>query len=90
MWRVVTLETRSRQESGFFIAATRLIEASAISLKGRATEAAKQAQSALIELNQLRGESLTTKIKVEPIILAFGPLPPTDLLLSRASTNNFS
>jgi cobalt-zinc-cadmium efflux system outer membrane protein len=66
----------------------RLIEASAISLQRRATEADREAQAAQIELNQLRGapagEALTLVDSVEPP----RKLPPLPELQALALTNN--
>lgn len=73
---------------------TRVIEAQELALRRRATDAALAVQSALVELNQLRGAPLTS-----PSATAGAPLPaprlvfPTppalDVALSAARENNF-
>ena len=68
---------------------TRIIEATELTLARKATEAALEAQSALLELNQLRGQPWTNATKVEPVKLTFGKAPGQDDLLAAAQTNNF-
>jgi len=60
-----------------------------LTLARKATEAALEAQSALLELNQLRGQPWTNATKVEPVKLTFGKAPGQDDLLAAAQTNNF-
>lgn len=68
---------------------TRIIEASVIVAKKRAAEAAKEAQLAHLELNQLCGEELSAQLKVAKTDLKLDPLAPTDELVAIARTNNF-
>ena len=68
---------------------TRIIEATELTLQRKATEAALASQSALLELNQLRGAPWTNAITVQPVKLAFTAAPATDVLLAAAQRNNF-
>src|SRR6185503_6850496 len=68
---------------------TRIIEANVITLKRKANEATKDAQKALFEINQLRGESLNAPLTVAKTTLKFSALPDADQLLSQARTNSF-
>jgi len=68
---------------------TRIIEATELTLQRKSTEAALAAQSALLELNQLRGQPWTQTIKVESVRLAFAAAPDSEILLAAAQTNNF-
>jgi cobalt-zinc-cadmium efflux system outer membrane protein len=67
----------------------RIIEASVIVAKKRAADAAKEAQLALYELNQLRGVNLSTSLRVARADIKFQPLQPVDELAAIARTNNF-
>ncbi|MDB6019449.1 MAG: transporter [Pedosphaera sp.] len=68
---------------------TRIIEATIITLKRRASEATKAAQSALFELNQLRGQPLSVPLTVANATLKFPSLGSVEELLNLAATNNF-
>ncbi len=68
---------------------TRIIEATELTLQRKATEAALASQSALLELNQLRGAPWTSATKIAPVKLTFSAAPGTDDLLAAAQTNNF-
>ncbi len=68
---------------------TRIIEATELTLQRKATEAALAWQTALLELNQLRGGPWTNALTVEPVKLVFSPAPEQELLLTVAQTNNF-
>jgi len=68
---------------------TRVIEASELALQRRATEAELALQSALIELNQLRGAALDAPLRVSSTDVKFGDLPATEMLLNAARENNF-
>src|SRR6266705_2750924 len=68
---------------------TRIIEATELTLQRKATEAALASQSALVELNQLRGAPWTNALTVQPVKLAFNPAPEQETLLITAQTNNF-
>ncbi|MFN7140113.1 MAG: TolC family protein [Limisphaerales bacterium] len=68
---------------------TRIIEASVIVAKRRAAEAFKEAQVALYELNQLRGERLSAPLRVAKTDLKFQAIASADELVVAALTNNF-
>ena len=68
---------------------TRIIEATALPMRRKATEADLEASSALLELNQLRGAQWTDALVVEPVALVFRPAPSQEQLLTAAQTNNF-
>ena len=68
---------------------TRIIEATELTLQRKATEAALAEQSAMLELNQLRGQPWEKELKIESPKLAFLALPGTELLRAAAQTNNF-
>jgi cobalt-zinc-cadmium efflux system outer membrane protein len=68
---------------------TRVIEAMDISMQRKASEAAIQKQTALFELNQLRGVSATTPITVSKPDLTFPSIDNLDSLRGLAQTNNF-
>ncbi len=67
----------------------RAIEASVLQLKREEAEAAKAAQSALLELNQLRGRMLAEPVRIAEPEMKFPELPPINELLKRAVTGNF-
>jgi cobalt-zinc-cadmium efflux system outer membrane protein len=68
---------------------TRLIEASVITLNARATEAFTQATALTGELNQLRGQPLSTPVQIAPPTLTFAELPSAETLVTEALANNF-
>jgi cobalt-zinc-cadmium efflux system outer membrane protein len=68
---------------------TRIIEATEVALQRKASEAAMAKESAMLELNQLRGQPATTKVRIEAPALEFGAAPETEALLAAARTNNF-
>lgn len=68
---------------------TRVIEASELALQRRATEAQLALQSALIELNQLRGAAVGAPLRVSAMVLKFNDPPATDALMTAARENNF-
>ena len=68
---------------------TRIIEATELTLKRKASEASLAAQSAQLELNQLRGLAWQQLVQVPPVPLGFTPAPETDALLAASRTNNF-
>ncbi len=68
---------------------TRIIEATELTLKRRASEALLASQAALLELNQLRDQSWDYEMKVEPTHLTFTSPPEVEVLLAAARTNNF-
>jgi outer membrane protein, heavy metal efflux system len=67
----------------------RIIEATELSLQRKATEARLAEQSALLELNQLRGHPLEESLRIAPPQLVFAQAPELGFLLSKAQTNNF-
>ena len=67
----------------------RIIEATAIVLLRKASEAMLAEQAAMLELNQLRGQSWQQTLKVAPVDLAFSTVPKTEDFLVAAQTNNF-
>ncbi|HYT61147.1 MAG TPA: TolC family protein [Haliangiales bacterium] len=68
---------------------TRVIEATELTLQRKATDAALASQSALVELNLLRGAPLANALTVPPVKLTFTAAPEVDALLGAAQTNNF-
>jgi len=68
---------------------TRVIEASELSLQRRASQAELSVQSALLELNQLRGAPAGAPLRVSAMALAFKESPETEVLLNAARANNF-
>ncbi len=69
---------------------TRAIEASVIKLRRNASEAAQEAQSALYELNQLRGLPIQMPLVIADVTLIFSDLPGVEELLRRAGRGNFT
>jgi len=68
---------------------TRIIEATELTLKRKASEAALAAQAAMLELNQLRGVAWTNVLKIQPVDLVFSSAPGMDALVMAGRTNNF-
>ncbi len=68
---------------------TRVIEATEITLHHQASEAAVEMQTALLELNQLRGQPWEQSLRITPGNLAFPTAPNAEALLAAAGTNNF-
>jgi len=68
---------------------TRIIEATALTVQRRASEAALAEKAAVLELNQLRGQPWSETLRVRPPSLAFPSAPDTHELLAAARTNNF-
>ena len=69
---------------------TRAIEASVIKMRRGATEATQEAQSALYELNQLRGLPIQMPLALADVSLTFADLPGVDELIRRAARSNFT
>ena len=65
---------------------TRIIEATELTLQRAASEAEVEAQAALLELNQLRGQPWQETVKIEKPDFAFAPAPDLETLLDRKST----
>jgi len=68
---------------------TRIIEANTLTLQKQATEAATAAQAAYLELNQLRGVAMDTKLAIAPANLSFRPAAALETLLAQMRTNSF-
>lgn len=68
---------------------TRVIEATELNAQRKASDALLVAQSALLELNQLRGAVADTRLMVNRGQLAFRPPEERQKLLAIAQTNNF-
>ncbi len=68
---------------------TRVIEAQELTLQKRAAEAQLDVQSALVELNQLRGKPVDTEIHVEVLPLVFAPPPAVEAALNAAVEHDF-
>jgi cobalt-zinc-cadmium efflux system outer membrane protein len=68
---------------------TRVIEATELNAQRKASEANLAVQSALLELNQLRGTATDTRLTVEPAQLAFRPMDSVESLVARARTNSY-
>jgi cobalt-zinc-cadmium efflux system outer membrane protein len=68
---------------------TRVIEASELAIRRRATEADLALQSALIELNQLRGAPANAPLRVNAPVLKLNDAPSTEVLITAARENNF-
>jgi cobalt-zinc-cadmium efflux system outer membrane protein len=67
----------------------RIIEASAISLKRRPLEAQREMQSAIYELNQLRGARIDSPLSLADVDLKLQSLPPIATLLWTARERNY-
>jgi cobalt-zinc-cadmium efflux system outer membrane protein len=67
----------------------RIIEASAIALKRRPLEAQREMQSAIYELNQLRGARVDSPLAIPDLDLTLRPLPPVATLLATARERNY-
>ena len=68
---------------------TRVIEATELTMQRTASEAEIAMQTALLELNQLRGVAPETHLSVARTQLTFGPAESMEKLLELARTNNF-
>ena len=68
---------------------TRVIEATELNAQRKAAESELASQSALLELNQLRGAGAGAPLAAESPRLEFRPLPDTGTLLALVHTNNF-
>jgi outer membrane protein, heavy metal efflux system len=68
---------------------TRIIEATEITLQREASEAEIERQTAIAELNQLRGRDARAPIRIADEEITFASLPATEVLLAAASRNNF-
>jgi cobalt-zinc-cadmium efflux system outer membrane protein len=68
---------------------TRVIEATELTMQRKASDATLATQSALLEMNQLRGVSPDTHLAVSQTHLAFRPAESLEILTALAHTNNF-
>jgi len=68
---------------------TRVIEATELGMARKAAEARIATGTALLELNQLRGESPGARLAVARSALEFRPARKTEELIAAARTNNF-
>jgi outer membrane protein, heavy metal efflux system len=68
---------------------TRIIEATELTMQRKASDATLAAQTALLELNQLRGVAPQGPLRIVPAELAFRPRGEPATLLALARTNNF-
>jgi cobalt-zinc-cadmium efflux system outer membrane protein len=68
---------------------TRVIEATELNSQRKASEALLAAQSALLELNQLRGQATDTRVTIGQSQLEFRPPEERQSLLALSRTNNF-
>jgi cobalt-zinc-cadmium efflux system outer membrane protein len=68
---------------------TRIIEAGVVTFRQQAIAASQALQSALFELNALRGQPLGAPLRIAPFDPALPPLPPLEELLKAARENNF-
>jgi cobalt-zinc-cadmium efflux system outer membrane protein len=68
---------------------TRVIEATELTMQRKASEAELATQSALLELNQLRGAAPGVALSVAEPALGFTAAGSNDVLLGLARTNNF-
>jgi cobalt-zinc-cadmium efflux system outer membrane protein len=67
----------------------RVLEAATLTLNRRVSQAEREGQAALLEINQLRGVPAATRFRIQGLIPAPTPLPPLAQLLETAYTNNF-
>jgi len=67
----------------------RIIQASAIPLRRRPIEAQREVQSAIYELNQLRGARIDSPLTLPDVDLTLHPLPPIATLLFTAHDRNY-
>lgn len=67
----------------------RVIEANILTLKHRANQAGKEAEKALLALNQLRGKPIDMRVRIAPVKLQFASLDDRETLVRLARTNNF-
>ena len=68
---------------------TRVIEATELTMQRKASDATLATQSALLEMNQLRGVAPDTRLSVSQTHLAFRPAESLETLTAFAHTNNF-
>src|SRR5207247_10976436 len=67
----------------------RIIEANAIVLKRSHLEGQREMQTAIYELNQLRGARVDSPLALPSVDLTLRPLPPVTTLLFRARDHNY-
>ena len=67
----------------------RIIEATEIIMLRKVSEVSLAEQTAMLELNHLRGQSWQRTMTIAPVNLTFTAAPEADALLAGARTNNF-
>jgi outer membrane protein, heavy metal efflux system len=67
----------------------RIIEASSVTARRRASQAAREVQAVLLELNLLRGQPPATALKLTGALTLSTNLPSLGVLAEAAGTNNF-
>lgn len=67
----------------------RVIEATEISMLRKTSEASLAEQTAMLELNHLRGQPWQQTMVIAPVALTFTAAPEPDTLLAAARANNF-
>jgi cobalt-zinc-cadmium efflux system outer membrane protein len=67
----------------------RIIEATEISMLRKTSEASLVEQTAMLELNHLRGQSWQRTMTIAPVALTFTAAPEPDALLAAARAHNF-
>jgi len=67
----------------------RVIEASVVTFRKRAIEASQALQSALFDVNRLRGQPLGTPLRIAETELRLPPVPEREALLAAARERNF-
>ena len=68
---------------------TRIIESTEVTLHRKASDELLEMQSALLELNQLRGQPWDSSLRVRESKLAWPSPPEADALMAATRTNNF-
>lgn len=68
---------------------TRVIEATELTMQRKASEADVAARAALLELNQLRGVAVNSRLAVARTSLTYRPPDAMETLVMMAQTNNF-
>jgi outer membrane protein, heavy metal efflux system len=68
---------------------TRVIEATELTMQRKASDATLATQTALLELNQLRGVAPDMRLAITSTHLAFRPAENVETLIALARTNNF-
>lgn len=89
-YRAVTEALVQRDPAGpAALLEVRILEAATLTLNRRVSQAERECQAALLELNQLRGVPAATPFRIQGRIQTPTNLPPLAQLLETAYTNNF-